>query len=248
MITSSDDENDSHFLLPGFFKTIASNKNNEKNNKNKPSSPVQEKEQSETNDKNSQKPSTPSPPPPTSTPPSQPQQSNASSAPPPQEQQKPKELLSSPPTQQQNVPTPPSLQEKKLDNPPKLQKQPNSNSQNGVIKPRTIPPSANQQQNVSPPQIKSKNALIQQEDENIRYLLRYYHMDDGDIVEVAGGSIERIVLVHPERPLPLYIQQNKELLKRIQAGLFYIFHFENKIFFFSIRFFKYFICSTEWIE
>lgn len=61
--------------------------------------------------------------------------------------------------------------------------------------------------------------MIQQEDENIRRLLRFYHIDDGDLVEVSGGSVQRVVLVHPERPLPPYIQQNKELLQKLQPGL-----------------------------
>ena len=54
-----------------------------------------------------------------------------------------------------------------------------------------------------------------QEDESIRQLLRFYHIDDGDIIEVAAGSVQRLSLVHPERPLPAYIQENKELLQKI---------------------------------
>ena len=61
-------------------------------------------------------------------------------------------------------------------------------------------------------------ATLQQEDENIRRLLRYYRIDDGDLIEVAAGSPPRLVLVHPERPLPPYILQNKELVQKLQSG------------------------------
>ncbi len=75
--------------------------------------------------------------------------------------------------------------------------------------------SSNQQQPVQlSPQEK---VLIQQVDNNIRRLLHYYHMDDCDIVEVDDGPLHRIVLIHPERPLPLYIQQNKNLLQQLQS-------------------------------
>jgi len=40
VITSSDDEHNSHFLVPGFFKTIT-NKPNEKDATNQPQTPAQ---------------------------------------------------------------------------------------------------------------------------------------------------------------------------------------------------------------
>ena len=59
--------------------------------------------------------------------------------------------------------------------------------------------------------------LIQKLDNDIRRLLHYYHIDDSDLVEVDDGPLHRIVLIHPERPLPPYIQQNKDLLQRLQS-------------------------------
>jgi hypothetical protein len=65
---------------------------------------------------------------------------------------------------------------------------------------------------------------LQQEDESIRRLLHFYRIDDGDVVEVAGGSKQRLILVHPERPLPSYIKQNNELMEKLQPGSNFLFH------------------------
>jgi hypothetical protein len=62
-----------------------------------------------------------------------------------------------------------------------------------------------------------QKALIQQLDNDIRQLLRFYHIDDSDLVEVDDGPVHRLVLVHPERPLPAYIQQNKQLIQQLQS-------------------------------
>ncbi len=215
MITSSDDEHESHFLIPGFFKTISNNSHNGKDNE--APSPVQDKEQAEVSGQPAATSKTSPPPPPQS------QQSNTPSSPPPpsssssQEQQKPSEPPLSSQSQQQNgssSPPPPSAstEEKKPESASTALKQSSSTSQNDVSK-----SSANPQQVASLPQ--SQNAAIQQEDEGIRRILHYYHIDDGDIVEVAGGSLQRLVLVHPERPLPPYILQNKQLLQKLQLGL-----------------------------
>jgi hypothetical protein len=232
VITSSDDEHESHFLIPGFFKTISNNSHNGKDNE--APSPVQDKEQAEVSGQPAATSKTSPPPPPQS------QQSNTPSSPPPpsssssQEQQKPSEPPLSSQSQQQNgsssppppsasteekkpesssPPAPPaSTEEKKPESASTALKQSSSTSQNDVSK-----SSANPQQVASLPQ--SQNAAIQQEDEGIRRILHYYHIDDGDIVEVAGGSLQRLVLVHPERPLPPYILQNKQLLQKLQLGL-----------------------------
>jgi hypothetical protein len=60
-------------------------------------------------------------------------------------------------------------------------------------------------------------AFVQQLDNDIRRLLHFYHIDDSDLVEVDDGPVHRLVLVHPERPLPPYIQQNKNLLQQLQS-------------------------------
>ena len=78
---------------------------------------------------------------------------------------------------------------------------------------QSIPNQQQQQQQ------QQQQGSIRQEDENIRQLLRFYHIDDGDIVEVDDGPMHRVVLVHPERPLPSYIQQNKDLLRKLQTGM-----------------------------
>lgn len=233
MITSSDDEHDSHFLLPGFFKTIVNNRNNEKdNNKNNtPASPLPDEDISQISDK-----STPSSTPPrTPTPPSpsrpiseassfHSEQPNVSSSPLLNERKKPSELSSSPQLQQQNGTNSPSLLEKKHDHSSLSQNQTNSISQDKITESPTPTSST------TIPQPTSK-AIIQQEDDNIRRLLRYYHIDDGDLFEVSDGSAQRLVLVHPERPLPPYIQHDKQLLQRLQPGLYCIFHYHrNKVF------------------
>lgn len=181
VITSSDDEHESHFLLPGFFKTITSKQTTEK------------KEQETTND--------------------QTQPSNTPASPPP-EQPKVNENQTSTQSEQQTSLSSSAINQKPSD----------TTSQSEANKSSTTAPSTNQQQqqqqNVPravPPV--APQGVLQQEDEGIRRLLRYYHIDDGDIVEVAGGSPPRLVLVHPERPLPPYIQHNKQLLEKLQAGL-----------------------------
>ncbi len=77
-------------------------------------------------------------------------------------------------------------------------------------------PASNQQQlaALSPQQQK---AFIKQQDDNIRRLLSYYRIDDNDIVEVDDGPVHRLLLVHPERPLPPYIQQNQVLLQELKS-------------------------------
>ena len=184
MITSSDEEHDSHFLLPGFFKILGNNKNNEKEKTNKSSSPVPNKEQSEV-----------------------PEKSSSSSTPtsPSQQTEKPQESSST------------SIKEQKPNSP----SQSSATSHNGTIKSASENSSTNQQQPqpqqcVPPSNI--QKPTVRDQDESIRRLLHYYRIDDGDIVEVADGPAKRVVLLHPERPLPAYIQQNPELLKNIQRG------------------------------
>ena len=178
MITSSDDEHESHFLLPGFFKTVTSKPDTEN------------KKQEKTNDQ------TESPDAPSSR----------------QEQSKSNENQTATKSEQQTSSSS-KVNEKPLSN----------TSQSEANQPSTVTVSTNQQQQQNAPRAVpavAPQGLIQQEDEGIRRLLRYYRIDDGDIVEVSGGSSPRLVLVHPERPLPPYIQQNKQLLQRLQPGLF----------------------------
>ncbi len=235
MITSSDDEHDSHFLLPGFFKTIANIRNHEKEKMNTSISPLPDEELSQNSDKstpNSTPPRTPTPPcreQPTSESSSsscQLEQINVSSLPLLNEQQKPSEPSPSPILQQQNSSSSPSLLEIKTDNLPPSQNQSSSTSQSKPIESPIPSISIIQQENIPPPK-----AVIQQEDDNIRNLLRYYRIDDGDLFEVSDGSAQRLVLVHPERPLPPYIQHDRQLLKRLHPGLNEIFHYHrNKVF------------------
>ncbi|CAF4098435.1 unnamed protein product, partial [Rotaria magnacalcarata] len=176
VITSSDEEHNSHFLLPGFFKTLGNNKNNEKEKPNKSSSSVPDKEQSEVPDKSS-----------TSTAPAQ-------------QTKKPQESSST------------SIKEQKPNSP----SQSNCTSQNGTVKSATENSSTTQQPQQCVPPSNIRKPTVRDQDESIRRLLHYYHIDDGDIVEVADGSAKRVVLLHPERPPPAYIQQNPDLLKNIQ--------------------------------
>lgn len=200
VLTSSDDDHISHFLLPGFYKLIAANKNKEEDKTSPSSSPVPNKDQPETSNKSAR---TPTPPPATS--------SSSSTLPQTQESSST------------------SSKEPKTNTPLSDQINQNSTSQNGAIKssPSGIP--NNQQQTVQVPLETSTKTVIQTEDENIRRLLRFYHIDDGDFVEVAGGSVERVVLLHPERPLPPYIQQNPQLLEKLYTGLHNIFYSCNKL-------------------
>lgn len=165
VITSSDDEHESHFLLPGFFKTVTS----------KPS--TESKEEEKTSDQDTQ----------------------------PKSNENQTSTKSEQPTSSSSI-----ANDKPLEN--------TSQSEASQPSVRTVSTNQSHQQNAVPPV--APRALIQQEDEGIRRLLRYYRIDDGDIVEVSGGSAPRLVLVHPERPLPPYIQQNKQLLQRLQPGSF----------------------------
>ena len=76
------------------------------------------------------------------------------------------------------------------------------------------PPS---QQVVPPQNSEQQKALGDRLDAEIRNLLRFYRIDDGDFVEVDDGSLKRLLLVHPERPLPTYIQQDKALFRQLQG-------------------------------
>jgi hypothetical protein len=58
---------------------------------------------------------------------------------------------------------------------------------------------------------------FQKLDNDVRRLLQYYHIDDSDLVEVVDGAVHHVVLLHPERPLPRYIQQDKKLLQQLQS-------------------------------
>ncbi|CAF1176267.1 unnamed protein product [Rotaria sp. Silwood1] len=181
VITSSDVEHDSHFLLPGFFKVIASRKDNVKEKTNQSSSPVPDKDQSEVHDVSSSK----------ST--SQTQQPTTSSS----TQSQPTQKTSSTTVQAQNPSEP--------------------FSQNQVNNGSTLDSLNIQQQNIYPSsETLPPRVVIQNEDDNIRQLLRFYHIDDGDTVEVADGSVPRVVFVHPERPLPPYVQQNPQVYQNLQ--------------------------------
>ncbi|CAF4160044.1 unnamed protein product, partial [Rotaria sp. Silwood2] len=61
--------------------------------------------------------------------------------------------------------------------------------------------------------------LIQQQkmDHDIRHLLQYHDMDDIDILVVDDGPVHRLLLVHPERPLPVDIQRLENLRRRLQT-------------------------------
>ncbi|CAF2156293.1 unnamed protein product [Rotaria magnacalcarata] len=76
------------------------------------------------------------------------------------------------------------------------------------------PPSHHQQLAQLPPE--QQETLRQKLDIDVRRILQFYHIDDGDLVEVDDGPIHRLVLVHPERPLPAYIQRDKSLLEQLQ--------------------------------
>ena len=78
-------------------------------------------------------------------------------------------------------------------------------------------PSAESEQASVPLNSEQQKALGERLDNDIRNLLRFYRIDDGDFVEVADGPLKRFVIVHPERPLPAYIQQDKALLRQLQG-------------------------------
>ncbi|CAF4775407.1 unnamed protein product, partial [Rotaria sp. Silwood2] len=54
-------------------------------------------------------------------------------------------------------------------------------------------------------------------DNDIRDILQYYHIDDSNTVIVDDGSVQRVIQVHPERPSPLDIQENENLLEQFQG-------------------------------
>lgn len=197
VITSSDDEHPSHFLLPGFFKTITKNRRSASSGSESETSP-------ETKEKKS---STPPSPKPAATPEREKSPSRPSS-PSPVPSPKPTKTEEKPPSPSPSHSTPRSP------SPPATPKlQPPAPAPTPA--PRTISPKQTTKEHIASPMPQNTAATLREEDENIRNLLRFYHIDDGDIVEVASGSVQRVVLVHPERPLPAYIQQNKELLQKI---------------------------------
>ena len=80
-----------------------------------------------------------------------------------------------------------------------------------------VNPSGPQQPAFAPLSPQQQKAFVQEQDKNVRNLLRFYHIDDGDLVEVDDGPAKRLVVVHPERPLPNYIQQNPALVRQLQG-------------------------------
>ncbi|CAF1323129.1 unnamed protein product [Adineta ricciae] len=273
VITSSDDEHDSHFLLPGFFKTIASGRNHDKDIKTKPQSPGPEEDLSETSEKSSSSSTSTSTttslsqaPLPKSQPVSESSESSSTSAsapaPPPQqpsspppkpslspsfkEQPNPSERhTASPYFLQKTSPPPPASTSLPSTSPPRFSQQPqrqqtpslsrspsqrqemhtpSSHQLNRILQNSTIRSSSlnatTPSRQIPPPSIQPKQPKIdvqQQEDENIRSLLRYYHIDDGDVFEVADGPLQRLVLIHPERPVPSYIQSDRNLLTKLRT-------------------------------
>ena len=178
VITSSDDGHPSHFLLPGFFKTLA-NKSEKTDDKTKPSP-------------------TPSP---------VPQPTADSTSPTPQkEETKKDEIQPAKPT----VPSPSGdkdLSEGSL----------SRTSTGGDTK----LPSTNSQ---SHPTTQTSRLTIHQLDDQIRQLLLFYHIDDTDVVEVSDGPGKRIVLVHPERPVPAHLQQGNKGIQQLK-GVFFLLTF-----------------------
>ncbi|CAF0836666.1 unnamed protein product [Adineta steineri] len=264
VITSSDDEHDSHFLLPGFFKTIANTRNNEKDNKPQTDSSGPDEDISQTSEKSSstsrapsqtstsrsqtpilhsksrtineslassisqaveqnlhsaslskeqQKPREQQPPPAATSSPRFTQQNNSPSSPSPRFQQQPQQQQQ----QQQQKPSPLSIpNEQKRDISSPYQHINTPISSNNIAQSPTPSLSTSQRQNISSTSPRRQKIDIQREDENIRNLLRYYHIDDGDVVEVADGNNQRIVLIHPDRPIPSYIQDERQSLQKIK--------------------------------
>ncbi|CAF1483949.1 unnamed protein product [Rotaria magnacalcarata] len=231
VVTSSDDGHDSHFILPGFFKTIK-NKSTEKDGKSSTPTPSEATSEKQT--------PSPTPPPPTLTA-SQPQEPSVKPQQPgglqqggqqqggpqqggpqqggpqqggsqqggqQQQQQGGVQQLVRP---QQSNGTP-SHHQQLVQRPPEQQ-------QGGVEQLVRLyqsrgPPSHHQQLAQLPPE--QQETLRQKLDIDVRRILQFYHIDDGDLVEVDDGPIHRLVLVHPERPLPAYIQRDKSLLEQLQ--------------------------------
>lgn len=63
---------------------------------------------------------------------------------------------------------------------------------------------------------------VRQDDDGIRQLLKFYNIDDGDVVEVNDGPAKRVVTVHPERPVTRQNRQNQQIPNKIKTGLFHI--------------------------
>ena len=54
-------------------------------------------------------------------------------------------------------------------------------------------------------------------DNDLRGILKCYHIDDSEIVQIDEGPVHRLVVVHPERPLPTYIEQDKGLVQQLKG-------------------------------
>ncbi|CAF3065762.1 unnamed protein product [Rotaria socialis] len=216
VVTSSDDGHDSHFILPGFFKTIK-NKSTEKDGTNPTPTPSEEISEKQT----------PSPTPPPTLIASQPQEPSVK----PQQPGGPQQSGQQPGGQQPGGPQQGVVQQS-------VRPQQSGGSQQGgqqqkggpqqqggqqqqgaleqLVRPQQSggPPSHHQQLAQLPSG--QQKILLQKLDTDVRRILQFYHIDDGDLVEVDDGPIHRLVLVHPERPLPSYIQHDKGLLAQLQ--------------------------------
>ncbi len=95
--------------------------------------------------------------------------------------------------------------------------------------------------------LEEQKVIIQKLDNEIRGLLHFYHIDDSDLIEVDDGPIHRLVLVHPERPLPRYIQENKQILQQLQSMIYryYFINMQNSFLNRSIRYHIYFIFTKS---
>ncbi|CAF3564151.1 unnamed protein product [Rotaria socialis] len=221
VVTSSDDGHDSHFILPGFFKTIK-NKSTEKDGTNPTPTPSEEISEKQT----------PSPTPPPTLIASQPQEPSVK----PQQPGGPQQSGQQPGGPQQGGQQPGGPQQGVVQQ--SVRPQQSGGSQQGgqqqkggpqqqggqqqqgaleqLVRPQQSggPPSHHQQLAQLPSG--QQKILLQKLDTDVRRILQFYHIDDGDLVEVDDGPIHRLVLVHPERPLPSYIQHDKGLLAQLQ--------------------------------
>ncbi|CAF2244175.1 unnamed protein product [Rotaria magnacalcarata] len=231
VVTSSDDGHDSHFILPGFFKTIK-NKSTEKDGKSSTPTPSEATSEKQT--------PSPTPPPPTLTA-SQPQEPSVKPQQPGglqqggQQQGGPQQGGPQQGGSQQGGQQPGGQQQQQQGGVQQLVRPQQSNGtpshhqqlvqrppeqqQGGVEQLVRLyqsrgPPSHHQQLAQLPPE--QQETLRQKLDIDVRRILQFYHIDDGDLVEVDDGPIHRLVLVHPERPLPAYIQRDKSLLEQLQ--------------------------------
>ncbi|CAF1636252.1 unnamed protein product, partial [Adineta ricciae] len=225
VITSSDDVHNSRFLLPGFANTITT-KPTEKDAKQE--TPAADKD---TADKEAPKPSQPEQPSEPKEAPKPSSEPNAAST----NQQKQQQQAGTPQTpsgsaKTQQTPTSPQQPGKPPSpgapggtvRPPQSPTRPQQPQQPGrPSQPNGVQSYQQQQQQLQPgarltPQ--QQKDFIKLQDDNIRRLLSYYHLDDREVVEVDDGPAHRFLLVHPERPLPPYVQQNKQLLQQLQGG------------------------------